>query len=267
MTAVLCDGIACDGFIYKYLYSELSSWLCVAHWNYRGHGRSENPRDSNRIDVADHAEDLDCVRRHLGDPSVVLVGHSFGTQVVLEALRRRASGVVAMVLLCGTFGRITHTFRGTDVLANLLPNLIRFATKHPKLARAVWSRMPAATAVRVARITGEVNAQAIRPQDMEPYFQHVAHVDFKMFLRMLALAGEHSAEDLLPTVQVPTLVVAGDRDSFTPAAISKAMAEAIPTAELWMIPGGTHVAPLEHHAEVALRIHELLLKHGIVGRC
>jgi pimeloyl-ACP methyl ester carboxylesterase len=263
LTAILSDGIVCDGFIYKYLWEDLASWVNVAHWHYRGHGRSALPADPQQIDVAAHASDLDAVRRQLGDPPVVLIGHSFGTQVCLEAYRRRRELVRAMILMCGSFGRVTHTFRGTDLLANVLPNLLGFVAKHPKLARALWSRMPARVAVRIAQLTGDIDAKSIRVEDIEPYFRHAAHVDFAMFLRMLQHAGEHSAEDLLPDVNVPVLVVAGERDSFTPPYIAEAMATAIPGAELLMLPGGTHAAPLERRREVADRIGEFL--RGSVG--
>jgi len=264
VTAVLCDGIVCDGFIYKYLWEDLGRIVSVAHWNYRGHGRSALPVDPRSIGVDAHAADLDAVRRHVGDPNVVLIGHSFGTQVALEAYRLRRDRVSAIVFLCGSSGRITHTFKGRDTLASVLPSLLEFAGKHPKLARGLWSRIPAKIAVRIAMLTGDIDQHAVRPEDMEPYFHHVSHVDFGMFLRMLALAGEHSAEDLLPEIDVPVLIVAGDKDSFTPPAISEQMAAIIPTAELLMIPGGTHVAPLEHDELVFLRIEKFLVEHGIV---
>lgn len=263
LTCVLCDGIVCDGFIYKYLWDDLRQWTSVAHWHYRGHGRSALPVDPEQIDVAAHAADLDAVRLQIGDPPVVLIGHSFGTQVCLEAYRKRPDRVRAMVLMCGSFGRVTHTFRGTDLLANVLPNLLGFAARHPKLARALWSRMPVRGAVQIAKLTGDIDARSIRVEDMEPYFRHAAHVDFAMFLRMLQHAGDHSAEDLLPDVKVPVLVVAGERDSFTPPYIARAMVEAIPGAELCMLPGGTHAAPLERRREVAERIGGFL--NGIVG--
>jgi pimeloyl-ACP methyl ester carboxylesterase len=258
VTAVLCDGICCDGFIYKYLWDDLGRAVSVAHWNYRGHGRSAHPADPARVDVTAHAEDLDAVRRSLGDPPVVLVGHSFGTQVALEAYRLRPDGIRAMVFLCGSFGRVTHTFKGTDLLANLLPKLRELADKHPRVARALWSRVPPKVAVKIALLTGDVDPRTVVPDDIEPYFWHVSHIDFPMFLEMLRHAGEHSAEDLLPNVRIPVLVVAGDHDSFTPPDLSHAMAEIMPNAELVMLPGGTHVAPLEQHELVALRIEKFL---------
>ena len=34
--AFFCDGILCDGFIWKYLWNDLAGVCDVAHWHYRG---------------------------------------------------------------------------------------------------------------------------------------------------------------------------------------------------------------------------------------
>jgi pimeloyl-ACP methyl ester carboxylesterase len=265
LTAVLCDGLVCDGFIYKYLWDDLGRSLSVAHFNYRGHGRSATPVDPARIDVPAHAADLDAVRQHIGDPEVVLVGHSLGTQVVLEAYRRRPDKVRALVLLNGSFGRVTYTFKGSDLLANVLPNMIDFASRHPKLLRALWTRLPVRMALKVAELTGDIDAKAVSAEDMEPYFRHAVHVDFEMFVRMLRHAGEHSAEEFLGSIAVPTLIVAGSRDSFTPPSVSEAMAELMPHATLDLIPGGTHVVPLEQRQRVIEKVEAFLRKANLIG--
>lgn len=264
LTAVLCDGLVCDGFIYKYLWDDLAARLSVAHWHYRGHGRSAQPVDPAQIDVVHHAADLDAVRRHLGDPPVILVGHSFGTQVALEAYRLRPENVAGLVFLCGSFGRVTYTFKNTDLLANVLPNLLRFVATHGRLARGLWARVPPGLALRVARMTGDVDTSRVNVADIAPYFDHALHVDFELFLRMLSYAGEHSAQDLLPELRVPALVIAGERDSFTPPQVSRAMAEAIPGAELEILSGASHLAPLEHRDFMKERIFRFM-DERIVG--
>src|SRR5450432_2016912 len=88
-TVILCDGICCDGYIWKYLWDDLAPVAKLCHWNYRGHGRSAPPNDPDQIGIPAHADDLDRVRRHVGDGPVVLIGHSMGCQVVLEAYRQR----------------------------------------------------------------------------------------------------------------------------------------------------------------------------------
>lgn len=244
-TAILCDGLVCDGYIYRYLWDDLAEVLPVAHFHYRGHGRSGLPVDQTQLDVAAHAADLNAVRRHLGDPEVVLVGHSLGTQVCLEAYRARPERIKALVLLCGSFGRITHTFKGSDVLSTVLPNVQDFAERHPRLLKALWARVPVRVALKLGMMTGDIDPNKVRVEDVEPYFRHALHVDFQLFVRMLRAAGEHSAEDLLPRVGVPTLVVAGSKDTFTPAEVSVAMAESIPGARLELFEGGSHILPLE----------------------
>jgi len=267
--SLLCDGIACDGFIWKYLWdalaaprpSELSAAQesPVAHWHYRGHGRSQSPVDPLRIRVEDLARDADVIRAALGDPEVVMFGHSMGCQVVLENYRRHPDRVRAMVLLCGSPGRVTHTFKGTDTLAQVLPRLIDAVERHPKLARGIWGRLPPELALRAAFALGEVDAKAMNPQDLLPYLEHMVDIDLGMFLRMLRAAGEHTAEDLLPRIEVPVLIIAADRDSFTPTRLAEQMASAIPKGELLLV-SGTHAAPLEQKELVGDTIRTFLAK-------
>lgn len=258
MVAVLSDGIACDGFIWKYLWDELAELMPVAHWNYRGHGRSAMPADPNRTDIVAHADDLMAVRRFLGDPPCVLFGHSMGCQVALEELRRHRAGVRALILLCGSYGRVTKTFRGLPVLEMILPKVVAAVQKNPTLVRAIWERIPSDIALKLALKAGDLDPDHFRIEDLRPYVTHVRSLDLSMFLRMLSAAGEHSAEDLLPTIDVPVLVVAGERDTFTPLFLAEAMAKAMPKAKLFVVKNGSHVAPLEQHDLVGDKIRSFL---------
>lgn len=257
-TLLFCDGLVCDGYIYRYLWDDLAELLPVAHFHYRGHGRSGLPVDREQVDVAAHAADMNSVREHLGDPEVVLVGHSLGTQVCLEAYRARPERVKALVLLCGSFGRITHTFKGSDVLSSVLPGVLDFSSRHPRLLRALWARVPVRAAIKLGVLMGDIDPTKVRVEDVEPYFRHALHVDFQLFVRMLRAAGEHSAEDLLPQIRVPTLVVAGSKDTFTPSEVSVAMAESIPGARLWLNSGGSHILPLEEREALRNELRDFL---------
>jgi len=257
-TALLCDGLVCDGYIWRYLWDDLAELGPVAHFHYRGHGRSGLPIDRDRVDVVAHAADMNAVREHLGDPEVVLVGHSLGTQVCLEAYRARPERVRGLVLLCGSFGRVTHTFKGSELLSNVLPNIQEFSSRHPRLLRALWARVPVRAALKLGILLGDIDPNKVRVEDVEPYFRHALHVDFTLFARMLQAAGEHSAQDLLPEIRVPTLVVAGSRDTFTPPEVSVAMAEAIPGARLELVAGGSHILPLEEQDKVRNLVRDFL---------
>ena len=256
--AILCDGIACDGFIWKYLWSELSQEMPVAHWNYRGHGRSAMPVDKDRVDVAAHADDLNAVRQFLGDPPCVLFGHSMGCQVVLEEMRAHRDKVRGLVLLCGSYGRVTKTFRGVPILEMILPKVVAAVKKNEAFVRALWERIPSDISLKLALRAGDLDPENFNMEDMRPYVTHMRSMDLPLFLRMLTAAGEHSAEDLLPTIDVPTLIVAGERDTFTPLFLAEAMAKAFRNVELFVVKNGSHVAPLEQHELVFEKIHAFL---------
>jgi len=59
---------------------------------------------------------------------------------------------------------------------------------------------------------------------------------------------------------VPTLIVSGDRDGFTPAPLSEEMHRLIRDSELHVVTGGSHTAPIERPAEVTERIADFLRK-------
>lgn len=255
---VLCDGILCEGFVWKYLRPRLAAHRRVIHWNYRGHGRSGLPRDPSRITIRDHADDLWSLLDGLGIERAALAGHSMGTQVCLEAYRAHPERTDALVLVCGSYGMVTRTFHGTDALSRLLPALLAFAAKHPRLLRGLVSRTPANLVLHIARLSREIDPIRTRAEDMLPYFEHLSSMDPGLYLRMLDAAGRHSAEDLLPNVRVPTLVIAAERDTFTPPRLAEQMARQIQGAEFEMMLEGSHSVPIEQPEKVNARIERFL---------
>ncbi|HET9598898.1 MAG TPA: alpha/beta hydrolase [Anaeromyxobacteraceae bacterium] len=65
-----------------------------------------------------------------------------------------------------------------------------------------------------------------------------------------------SASDHLPSVRVPTLVVAGEKDTWTPFPNSVRMPEEIEGSDLLVLPAGTHTGPLEH-PELVVAVREV----------
>lgn len=262
---MLCDGIGCDGYVWKYLRPRLRRERRTIHWHYRGHGRTPAPRDPDRLSIADLADDLACVLDDTDTPDAILFGHSMGVQVVLETYRRHADRVRAMVLMCGAPAHPLRTFKGRDTLDQLLPVVRRTVGRTPRLFRRVSrALLPTRLSFEIAKRL-EINPELIDERDFMPYLRGLSRVDPSLFLTMLAEAGRHSATDLLPGIDVPTLIVAGARDGFTPASLSVEMAESIPSAELLMIDDGSHTAPIERPALVNDAIDAFIARCSGVG--
>jgi len=255
---VLCDGLGCDGFAWKYLTPYLARHHRVLRWHYRGHGRSGIPRDRSRLGMLYTCEDLDRVMDAAGVKQGVIFGHSIGVQVALEFHRRYAHRVRGLVLLCGSYGNPLDTFHDSTYLKRIFPIIRHLVEKYPERAgKLVHSLLSTELAMQVA-LTVEVNRDLLSREDFAPYFEHLAKMDPVVFVRTLDSMANHTAWDHLPHVDVPTLIVAGERDKFTPARLSRKMAERIPGSELMLVPLGTHTAPLEYKELVELRVERFL---------
>lgn len=257
---LLCDGIGCDGYVWRYLRSDLGARFTL-HPHYRGHGRTAAPKDPARVTIEDLADDVACVLDDAMVDKTVLVGHSMGVQVSLETYRRHPDRVAGLVLVCGAPSHPLKTFRGSAAVEQLLPTVQKWVQRMPgivnRISRAV---LPTRLAYEVASRL-EIRRELVEPQDFMPYLEGMARIDTRLFVAMLASAGQHSADDLLPEVRVPTLVIGAGRDGFTPPERSRAMAEAIPGAELLEISNASHTAPIERPHLVNFTIRDFLTKH------
>ena len=61
----------------------------------------------------------------------------------------------------------------------------------------------------------------------------------------LSVMAEADERDLLPRIAVPTLLIWGDADTRSPLSVARQFENAIPGAELVVIPGAGHVSNLE----------------------
>jgi pimeloyl-ACP methyl ester carboxylesterase len=78
---------------------------------------------------------------------------------------------------------------------------------------------------------------------------------------------EHSARAVLPTVRVPTLILAGDRDQLTPVACAERMLHEIQAAgapaRLVIYPGHSHLLQVERPDQVHAEIERFLDEHRV----
>jgi pimeloyl-ACP methyl ester carboxylesterase len=257
---VLSDGIGCEGYIWKYLKRDLGDQYRLVHWNYRGHGRTPVPKDRSRVSMGDLADDLAAVMDAAGVESATLAGHSMGVQVCLESFRRHQRRVAGLVLMCGSYGHPLRTFKGRCTLETALP-YAAFAINRSiigGLIGSVWRNVIPTKLAFTLATRMEINPELVRFEDFFPYLEHIASVDLPLFVDMLAHAGRHSAREILPTIDVPTLIIAGEHDGFTPMALSEEMHEQIRGSDLLVIESGSHTAPIERPQLVTERVQAFL---------
>ena len=222
-------------------YGPLSEHYRVIAMDYRGHGRG--PRPSAPFRLADVADDVAAVLRHLGAAPAVAVGYSMGGPVA-QLLWQRNPDVVSGLVLCATSASWTASRRmrwgwramgGLQVLLRLVP-------------RPWWEQLYEAQAsgrlpVQLSQMINDDTPKEVL--DRLPWI--VSELD-RGSAEDIAEAGRelgrYDARGWLRTVDVPTTVIVTTRDSLVPPWIQHDLAERIPAAEVVEIQG-------DHDAVVA----------------
>lgn len=259
LSLICANGLGVSTFFWDYLGEVFSREHQVIVWDYRGHGASGRPKDPRELAIADLADDLVRVLDACAVERAVLLGHSLGCQVILETWRRHRDRVQGLVPILGSFGRPADTLLDPRVGQSLfkliyfagtqMPDVIQIALKTTLKRRLTW---------QLVRLSGLVHPDLCRPSDIEPYMDHLSRQDMEVFAEILRAAQEHDARPFLGDIDVPTLVVAGERDVFTPRHLSVEMASLIKDAEILEIPRGSHAALVEQPELINLRLEKFI---------
>lgn len=259
---VCCNGVGVSTFFWKYLDAHLRSRFQVLQWDYIGHGRSTLPPDPANADLSMErmARDLFAVMDHAGltEPAL-LVGHSMGCQVILEAARQQPDRVAGLVPMFGTFAKPMDTFMDSPLSRPIFERVVAMGQLVGTLPNRLLRPLTAsAISYAFSRQTGLVDRYYASKEDMQPYMDHLVRMDLRIFLFTVEHMNRHDLTDFLPEIDVPVLVVAGENDLFTPMHRSYTMVERIPDAELIVIAEGSHAALIEHPETINLRLDRFL---------
>ncbi len=256
---VCCNGVGVSTFFFRYITEAFRHDHRVVVWDYRGHGRSAPPPDP--IHEADLSIDRNCadlitVMDAAGvDDAAVLMGHSMGCQVILQAALNAPDRVAGLVPMFGTYGRPLDTFMDSPLARpafDLLYKVARWGGKGGTRMLLPLYDNPLAAAV--GGWTGLIDRHYADHVDINRYMDHLVQMDPRIFLRMVSLIADHDTGPHLPEIPCPTLIIAAEKDLFTPLHRSHAMQRALPNAELLVLADGSHAAIVEHPETIERRI-------------
>lgn len=261
---VTANGVANTTTFWHYFEDHFSRFARVICWDYRGHGRSRVPRDLSTFTVPCYAGDLKAVLDHAGVEKAVLVGFSMGAQVILEFYRDNADRVLALVPLNGPCGNPFEAFGSSRAFEKIYTDVLNFLIEHPEGLEAVGVPLLLSPATWPVAKLVEIDRHRASKLEMDLYFEHIAKMGFANEMRAFLGMARHSAEDVLPDVKVPTLVIAGQKDGMCPARLVKRIYRKVPGAELFVVPHGTHATLIEQPGLVNYRIEAFLRKNGLL---
>ena len=211
--------------------------------DHRGWGDSDAPANGYRI--ADLANDAEGVIDALGLKRYVLVGHSMGGKVAQLMASRRPRGLEGLVLVAPsppTAMLLSAAERATLRGAYQSRESVEFVIDHVLTARSLDA--------------------ACREQVIEDSLK--AAPQAKAAWPDVAMAEDICAA--VESIDVPTLVISGERDQVDRVATLEAeLLPRIPHAAMYILPDTGHLSPLEAPAEVAQTIASFVA--AIENRC
>jgi len=257
VTVVFVHGFTLSMDCWHFQRGELRDLGRLVFYDQRSHGASgRSSREHATIDQL--GRDLGAVIDDVvPDGPIVLVGHSMGGMTVLALADQRpelfGSRVIGVALMSTAAGAFAETIFGIPgvvgrVLRPVAPGVIRAANRRAHLieqGRRAGSDVEFMLARRLS-YGGDV------PPSLVAFMERmVAATPVEVMTEFFDTFLNHDKMKALAILApVETTVICGDRDKLTPPHNSHVMADAMPHADLLIVPGAGHMVMLERPAVV-----------------
>jgi esterase len=214
----------------------------VIAYDRRGCSRSERPQPYERTNVAEHADDAAALIDALRAAPAIVIGRSYGATVATDLALRHPDRVRALVLLEG------------DASRELAPAVAEWVNRLTErlLAVATQDGVDAVAKALIADVAGEEAWQAF-PADLRRLLEGNGPAI------LAELQGEwwlNADEAALARIRQPVLLVAAADSPPEFRQPVDALAAALPTARMALVPGGHLIDPAG--SEVRAFIEEVL---------
>ena len=225
---LLLSGLLCDEVLWADIPQRLGDVADVLVMSFRGF--------SSIPDMAEHV-------LATAPERFAVAGHSMGGRVALEVMRTAPRRVSGLALL----NTGIHTVRDGELQSR--GRLLRLAYEQGMSALAAeWLPPMMAVGARTLELMPRLTAMVERSTP-DSYAGQIN-----------ALLKRPDALSVLPTIGVPTLLLSGSEDAWSPVSQQETMRRRIPHATVFEIHGAGHMAPIERPDGVAVAMREWLAK-------
>jgi pimeloyl-ACP methyl ester carboxylesterase len=242
---VLLHGFLLDSRAWRPQLEGLSNDFTVIAWDAPGAGRSPDPPETFRM--ADWADCLAGLLDVARVGSAHILGLSWGGMLAQEFYRRQPRRVRSL-LLADTYAG----WRGS----------LSEAVSEERLTSCLRNSFLPASQLVPAYLPGMHSEYAT--QEVREELASIMSAFHPVGFRLMALSSAHAdTRDLLPRIQVPTLLVWGEADARSPVSVAQQFHAAIPNARLAVLPGAGHISNFEAPAEFNAEVRDFCLSGSI----
>ncbi|HLH43182.1 MAG TPA: alpha/beta hydrolase [Bryobacteraceae bacterium] len=181
-------------------------------------------------------------------PRFALAGHSMGGRVALEVMRKAPERVEKLAILDSNFKPLAAGAAGEQEAAGRYRLLAKARKEGVRAMAAEWVQ----GMIHPDRKSDTALVTAI----MDMFERKTADI-FEAQIR--ALLNRPDAGPLLADIRVPTLILCGCEDAWSPVAVHEEMAARIASSKLVAVAQSGHMTTMEQPGEVGKAMREWLL--------
>lgn len=216
----------------------------IVSYDLRGHGKSAKPAAPADYETRNFAEDLHTLLEHLAIKRCILISHSLACFITLFFLEKYHAYVSRLVLLSPTVSL-------RDIAA---AQIVRpFVSLGVTLLR--WLPLP-------LKVRGHIDYSKYSDHggdwNIPITSRNIYNTSLRVYLYATAALYYVDYTAFLPTIQVPTLVIHGRRDTIFPLRCGKNVAALIPNATFIVLTQANHILVLNHFREVSCFIERFI---------
>ncbi len=246
-TLLFIPGLSASAEAFPGLFADLSATWRLIVIDPRGAGRS--PGGVLRFKLRDVAADCVAVLDAEGVASAHVLGLSMGGMIAQELVLGWPSRVNALVLCCTMCGQRPAKRPGPIIISRLVGGIAAAGRGGPATPESIADAFGPILFGRNAPLDKRLEFFGRRTGDYKPTKRGV--------LSQLWAIRSFGSYARLHQIKSPTLVIHGDEDILVPTVNAMTLADAIPAAELQILPGG-HVFFFEYQTDFLARIRDFL---------
>jgi pimeloyl-ACP methyl ester carboxylesterase len=256
---IFAYGIGCLINHWRHQIKHFAQTHQVIVFDYRGHHKSEIPKDIDSMTISRFAKDVVELCDHLEIKEAAFVAHSFGVQVLLSSYQIRPELFKSLIFVNGFVKNPMAGMFGNNYAADLFVIIKRAYTLLPLTATSLFRKaVTNSLSMQISGLLGGFNLKLASFKDVEIYARGVASMDLSVFIRLFEDMMSYDGEHILDTITAPTLVIGGKNDAVTPERFQIEIHDKIAKSEFLMVPMGSHCTQLDMPDLVNLRIEKFL---------
>jgi len=258
---VMIYGVCCQMNHWHHQMIQFSQTHQVITFDIRGHHQSEVPTDPSNLNIDSVARDVLALMEHLKLSKAHLVGHSFGVPVLIQLHSINSEKAISYSFVNGFAKNPIKGMFGLDVVEPFY----RFVKAQYLQAPQLWSEFwRVATdnplAVALTALAGGFNFKLTQFKDIEIYTRGVSQTPLNVFLPLFEDLMGFDGDAILRKIQVPTLVLGGEKDAVTPVKFQEQMHQLVKNSEYVLVPYGSHCTQLDFPDYVNLKLGSLFVR-------